>query len=114
MWKLASVSPIFKKGDKQIIKNYRPISLLPICGKILEKSICNNLSNHLITFADNAKSIGFSSGGFHYKPVINEIHQAFGSEFLEVRSVFLDISFGKVWQDGLTFKLIGVSDHLSK
>jgi len=29
--------------DKQLIKNYRPISLLPICGKILEKIIFNNL-----------------------------------------------------------------------
>ena len=36
-WKLANVTPIVKKGDKQLIKNYRPISLLPICGKILKK-----------------------------------------------------------------------------
>ena len=43
MWKLANVTPIFKKGDKQLIKNYRPISLLLICGKILEKIIFNNL-----------------------------------------------------------------------
>ena len=38
MWKLANVIPIFKKGDKQSIKNYRPISLLPICGKMFEKN----------------------------------------------------------------------------
>ena len=43
MWKLANVTPIFKKGDKQLIKNYRPISLLPICGKNFEEIIFNNL-----------------------------------------------------------------------
>ena len=36
-WKKADVVPINKKGDKQILKNYQPISLLPITGEILEK-----------------------------------------------------------------------------
>ena len=36
MWKLANVTPIFKNGGRQSIKRYRPISLLPICGKIFE------------------------------------------------------------------------------
>ena len=49
MWKIANVTPIFKKGNKQLIKNYRPISLLPICGKILEKIIFNNLYSYLHT-----------------------------------------------------------------
>ena len=32
-----------KKNDKQLIKNYRPESLLPVCGKIYEKIIFNSL-----------------------------------------------------------------------
>ena len=36
MWKVADVTPIFKKEDKQLVNNYRPISLLPICGKIFD------------------------------------------------------------------------------
>ena len=49
VWKLANVVPIFKKGNKQLINNYRPISLLPICGKIFEKIIFNNLCSYIDT-----------------------------------------------------------------
>ena len=34
-WKKANVIPVHKKGEKQISKNYRPISLLPIAVKII-------------------------------------------------------------------------------
>ena len=50
IWKLANVTPIFKKGDKQLIKNYRPISLLPICGKSFQKIIFNNLYSSLQSY----------------------------------------------------------------
>ena len=33
-WKKVNVLPIHKKENRQLKKNYRPISLLPICGKI--------------------------------------------------------------------------------
>ena len=36
-------SQVTKKCDKQITKNYRPVSLLPICSKISEKIILNSL-----------------------------------------------------------------------
>ena len=42
-WKKANVVPVHKKGDKQILKNYRPVSLLPIYGKFFERLIYNNL-----------------------------------------------------------------------
>ena len=40
-WKTARVVPIFKKGQKESVENYRPISLLPIISKILERCIHN-------------------------------------------------------------------------
>ena len=40
-WKKANIVPVHKKHDKQLIKNYRPVSLLPICSKIFEKVILN-------------------------------------------------------------------------
>ena len=38
-WKTAAISPIFKKGDRRNVENWRPISLLNIDSKILEKCI---------------------------------------------------------------------------
>ena len=38
-WKKANVLPVHKKESRQIKKNYRPISLLPICRKTFEKVI---------------------------------------------------------------------------
>ena len=38
-WKKANVLIVHKKGNKQTSKNYRPISLLPICSKIFESLI---------------------------------------------------------------------------
>ena len=42
-WKYANIQSIFKKENREIKSNYRPISLLPICGKILEKIVFDQL-----------------------------------------------------------------------
>ena len=39
MWKCACVSPIHKKGDRDKVSNYRPVSLLSIISKIMERCI---------------------------------------------------------------------------
>ena len=39
IWKEANVLPLFKKGDKTDINNYRPVSLLSCVGKLLERII---------------------------------------------------------------------------
>ena len=47
MWKQAKVVPLLKKGDPLIPKNYRPVALLPILSKLLEKVIFQQIVEYL-------------------------------------------------------------------
>ena len=62
-WKKARVSPIFKKGARNLAENYRPISLTSIVCKLMEKFVkeavmCHLVSNNLLS----TKQHGFISG----------------------------------------------------
>ena len=46
--KHAKVTPVFKSDDKLVVKNYIPISVLPVFSKILEKLMCNRLASFLV------------------------------------------------------------------
>lgn len=47
LWKKAKVTPIYKSGDKSDVGNYRPISVLPILSKIIERAIHDQLYSYL-------------------------------------------------------------------
>ena len=44
--KIARVNPILKKGDKSLMENYRPISILPALSKIFEKVLHSQLHEY--------------------------------------------------------------------
>ena len=46
-WKSANITPVYKKGSKELAENYRQISLLSIVSKTLERCVCNNLYHHV-------------------------------------------------------------------
>ena len=109
-WKKANVVPIHKKNEKNLFQNYRPVSLLPICGKLFEKIIFDNLYTYI--FGNNFisdKQSGYRRRDSTVKQLVSitlEIYKAF-DDVKELRAVFLDISkaFDKVWAEGLIFKL---------
>ena len=58
-WKAAKVTPLFKKGLKSDPNNYRPISVIPVVSKVLEKIVYNQLYHYL---DDNKLLLGCQSG----------------------------------------------------
>ena len=100
-WEKAHVVPVHKKGVKRCLKNYRLITLLLICSKILERLIYNEL----LTFFTDEKLIfpnqsGFRPGDFCVNQLLAITHGIYKSfeDGFEMRGAFLDISkaFDKV------------------
>ena len=47
-WKTSSITPIFKAGDPSSVSNYRPISLLSLVSKLLERQVHNVIMSHVL------------------------------------------------------------------
>ena len=119
-WKKSNLS-IDKKVDKQLLQNYQPVSLLPICGKIFERIIFNPIFEYLeknsLLCPNQSGFRPFDSCENQLLSIVHDIYANFDQHpTLEMRANFLDISkaFDKVWHEGLIFKLelIGISGNL--
>lgn len=108
IWKKSYISPIFKSGDKNNIKNYRPITKLSIIPKLFEAIITKNLTILL------SKYICPSQHGFLPKHSIstnlliyqNYLLQSYENN-VQVDSIYTDFqkAFDKVNHTILLFKL---------
>ena len=84
--------------------------MLPICGKIFERLIFNEIFIYFFASKLTSKNqFRFQHGDSCINQLLSITHRIFSSfdNGLEVRSIFLDISkaFDKVWHEGLIFKL---------
>ena len=93
--KTGRISPIYKKDNEQLLENYRPVSTLPVFGKILEKIIYCRLYGFLISKGIiNENQFGFRKG----HSTSNALN--FSVEYIEslraqkkhVLGVFIDLS----------------------
>ena len=110
IWKEANVVPLFKKNDRNLPSNYRPISLLSCVGKIMERVIFKYLYNFL-NERDliNKYQSGFQPGHstvFQLIEIYDRICKSLDNKEYTCIA-FCDISkaFDRVWHRGLLHKL---------
>jgi hypothetical protein len=92
-WKQENITPVFKKGSKALVPNYRQISLLSIVSKLCERCVLRNLLSklsHLLTSAQH----GFVRGRSCVTQLLSVLHDLGTSLDAgdEVHVVYLDFS----------------------
>ena len=97
MWKDAKVTPIFKRGSRADVGNYRPISLTSICCKTMEKLVRDSVLQHMVVnnfLSDNQH--GFVHGRScttQLLKVIDKITEMMDAG-IDLDIIFLDFSKG--------------------
>ena len=89
-WKLHKIIPVFKSGDRTQVKNYHPISLLSNTSKVLERIICNKITNHIVCQINPAQ-FGFLQNRSTVQQLLSFLSNAF-NDCNQLDVIYLDIS----------------------
>jgi len=113
-WKIHKIIPVYKSGDKTSTSNYRPISLLCIISKLLERLIYNKIIN-TVSNSITPHQYGFQRGSSTLQQLIVYFHQLITSKE-EIDVIYIDFrkAFDSVPHNDLLVKLwnMGISGTL--
>ena len=93
-WKMARVVPVPKAGDTSSVSNYRPISILSVVSKLLEKHIHRLLFDHLCNkYPLSSRQWGFLPGRSATSALLSVTHDWLEQleQGKEVCSIFFDL-----------------------
>ena len=114
LWKLAHVTPIFKRnGSKTEKTNYRPILILPTLSKICESVMHDRILKHCTeNNIISEKQAAYLKGDSTVSQLLYIVHKIrLNWEHKKItQGLFLDVSaaFDKVWHNGLLAKLLQI------
>ena len=118
-WKIANLTPLYKKGEKHQTGNYRPVSLLPCVSKVLERVV----HNHVMDFLEDNRLLSYNQSAFrkgtstttHLQELYHQLARGMDQR-KTAKIIFADISkaFDKVWHGGLLDKVhrLGIRGNL--
>ena len=113
-WKAANIVPVHKSGKKEMVTNYRPISLLPQVSKVFEKIVCEQILCH-VQPAVSGRQHGFISGrdcSTNLTALLREAYHAVDrQEQLDVIYTDFSKAFDRVNHDFLLHKLSSYHFH---
>ena len=84
-WKLARVTPIFKKGKRQDVNNYRLISIIPVVARVFERIIYDQFFKYL---SDNDLLVNCQSGFRSLHSTITSLLEASNSWSVNIETRF--------------------------
>ena len=92
-WKRANITPVFKKEDPTLSSNYRPISLLSVLSKVLERCVHFHCYHHLAPLIYEMQH-GFVRGKSTTTQLLEVYHDILESvaSGKEVDAIYLDLS----------------------
>ena len=110
--------PLFKKGEKSDVSNYRPVSFISGVGKSFERIVYKHIYTHYSQFSFIQISVRVPTWPFNVHHHIELIHHTCLAleKYKTICHVFCDTSkaFDRVWHRGLIHKLkkYGISGGL--
>ena len=118
-WKKANVPPIHKKGKKDLVENYRPVSLLPVISKVQERCLVTRLVPHVQEVLYTYQH-GFQKGKSCVTQLLEVFHEIGSALDRGFESDIIYLDFAKAFDSVCPVKLVsklkafGIGDPLLK
>ena len=111
-WKLHCIVPIHKSGDKSVVSNYRPISLLCSISRVLERMVYDKVFDFIHRLVSKFQ-FGFLRNNSFLQQLLIFVSKVFDSFVDNCQMVFIYLDFRKAFDEVPHFELLSKISHIN-